>query len=66
MANRRVVADTTIFVDYLRATKKERTNQIIEFRDIFIGAICLANNLPVCTSNTNHFNRIDGLELYRI
>ncbi|MEM9887934.1 MAG: type II toxin-antitoxin system VapC family toxin [Bacteroidota bacterium] len=128
MENRRVVADTTIFIEHLRATKKEKTklfklvnevelytsaitvykllmgakteqkkqdvfllvedipilpfdyeaslkaaeifhylrtsNKLIEFRDIFIGAICLANNLPVATINRKHFERIKGLELY--
>ncbi len=38
-------------------------NQLIEFRDIFIGATCLAFGLPLRTLNTKHFNRIKGLVL---
>ena len=38
-------------------------NQIIEFRDIFIGATAIANDLPLATLNLNHFNRIDNLEV---
>ncbi len=35
-----------------------KTNQLIEFRDIFIGATCIVYNLPLKTTNTKHFNRI--------
>ena len=35
-----------------------KTNQLIEFRDIFIGATCIVYNLPLKTTNTTHFNRI--------
>jgi len=38
-------------------------NQIIEFRDIFIGATALANSLALSTLNKAHFQRIAGLEL---
>jgi predicted nucleic acid-binding protein len=38
-------------------------NKIIEFRDIFIGAICKTNYLPLKTLNKKHFTRIKGLEL---
>jgi tRNA(fMet)-specific endonuclease VapC len=41
----------------------KQSNQLIEFRDIFIAATCLANNLPVATLNRNHFERIVGLEI---
>ena len=40
-----------------------KSNKIIEFRDIFIGAICKTNNLPIKTLNKKHFNRIKGLTL---
>lgn len=36
-------------------------NKIIEFRDIFIAATCIVNNLPVKTLNKNHFDRVPGL-----
>jgi predicted nucleic acid-binding protein len=36
-------------------------NQLIEFRDIFIAATCLVNNLPVKTLNKKHFSRIQDL-----
>lgn len=38
-------------------------NQIIEFRDIFIAAICISNNLPLKTFNLKHFSRIEDLDL---
>lgn len=40
-------------------------NQLIEFRDIFIAATCLANELPIATLNQKHFKRIDGLSLFK-
>ena len=43
--------------------KLRSANQIIEFRDIFIAAICLNNKLPIKTLNQKHFNRIEGLEV---
>jgi predicted nucleic acid-binding protein len=36
-------------------------NKMIEFRDIFIAATCIVNNLPVKTLNLKHFERIDGI-----
>ena len=127
MENRRMVVDTSVFIDFLRSTKKETTilfnlpdnsklfvstvtlfelyagattpakwedirlltedliilpltidiaqqaaiifqklrneNQIIEFRDIFIGASALTNNLPILTLNKKHFSRIKNLEV---
>lgn len=39
------------------------TNQLIEFRDIFIAATCIVNNLPLTTLNKKHFERIVGLEI---
>lgn len=36
-------------------------NLIIEFRDIFIAAICINNELPIKTLNRKHYDRIQGL-----
>ncbi len=36
---------------------------MIELSDIFIAATALANNLPVKTLNTRHFERVEGLRL---
>ena len=36
-------------------------NQLIEFRDIFIAATCIVNELPIFTLNKKHFSRIEGL-----
>lgn len=41
-----------------------KINKLIEFRDIFIAAICMVNQLPLYTLNTKHFERVEGLELY--
>ncbi len=38
-------------------------NKLIEFRDIFIAAIAIANDLPLATLNTRHFERIENLQL---
>ena len=43
---------------YLKLKSK---NQMIEFRDIFIAAICLKNRHPIKTLNKKHFDRIEGL-----
>ena len=44
--------------------KKLRTkNKIIEFKDIFIAATAIANDMPLSTLNIKHFERIDALEL---
>lgn len=42
----------------------KKQNKLIEFRDIFIAATCLINDLPLLTLNKNHFKRIEGLNLY--
>lgn len=39
-------------------------NQMIEFRDIFIAATCLVNNLPIKTLNKKHFDRIQELSVH--
>jgi tRNA(fMet)-specific endonuclease VapC len=38
-----------------------KTNNAIEFRDIFIGATCLVYDLPLVTVNKKHFTRIRDL-----
>lgn len=43
--------------------KLRLSNQMIEFRDIFIAATCLVHELPIITLNKKHFERIDGLEM---
>jgi tRNA(fMet)-specific endonuclease VapC len=40
-----------------------KSNQMIDFRDIFIAATCLVHNLPIMTTNKNHFQKIQGLIL---
>lgn len=40
-----------------------QANKMIEFRDIFIAATCMVNNLPVKTLNKKHFDRIEGLNV---
>jgi len=47
-------------------TKKLRGNgEIIDMRDIIMAAICIQNNIPLMTLNTNHFERLKkfGLKL---
>jgi len=41
----------------------KKQNKLIEFRDIFIAATCIVNDLPHVTLNKNHFNRIESLKL---
>jgi len=36
-------------------------NKMIEFRDIFIAATCIVNQMPIKTLNVKHFERIKGL-----
>ena len=43
--------------------KLRLSNQMVEFRDIFIAATCLVHNLPIVTLNKKHFQRIDGLKM---
>lgn len=43
--------------------KLRLSNQMIEFRDIFIAATCLVHELPIITLNKKHFERIDGLKM---
>ena len=41
-------------------------NQLIEFRDIFIGATAIKINIPLLTLNEKHFIRIKGIRIYDI
>jgi predicted nucleic acid-binding protein len=41
------------------------SNQLIEFRDIFIAATCIVNEMPIVTLNRKDFERIDGLRIIR-
>jgi tRNA(fMet)-specific endonuclease VapC len=41
----------------------QKSGNIIEFRDIFIAATAIVNNLPVKTLNVKDFSRIPGLNL---
>jgi tRNA(fMet)-specific endonuclease VapC len=41
-------------------------NKVIEFRDIFIAATALANNLPLSTLNKEHFSRIESLRILEV
>ena len=40
------------------------SGDMIEFRDLFIGSICIINNLELLTNNKKHFNRIPELQFY--
>jgi tRNA(fMet)-specific endonuclease VapC len=39
-------------------------NRMIEFRDIFIAATCIVNDLPIVTLNKKHFDRIEELRMF--
>jgi predicted nucleic acid-binding protein len=43
--------------------KLKTQNQIIEFGDIFIAAICIQNGHAIKTLNNKHFERIEGLNI---
>lgn len=40
-------------------------NQVIEFRDIFIAATAMVLEMPIVTLNLRHFQRIQGVHIYR-
>ncbi len=42
-----------------------KKNQLIEFRDIFIGATSIVLNIPIITFNEEHFRRIKGIGIYQ-
>ncbi len=41
-------------------------NQVIEIRDIFIGASAMTLDLPLASLNKDHFQRIESLRLLRL
>ncbi len=41
-------------------------NQLIEFRDIFIGVTAISAKIPLITLNEKHFSRIEKLEIVKI
>jgi tRNA(fMet)-specific endonuclease VapC len=41
----------------------KKQNALIEFRDIFIAATCIVNDLPLITLNKKHFKRIEELNI---
>ncbi len=53
------VANKAAEIYHLLRTK----NKMIEFRDIFIGATCIVNELPLNTLNIKDFERIEGISL---
>lgn len=40
-----------------------RSGEKIGLKDVFIGAICLANNCPLVTRNVKHFSRVKDLKI---
>jgi len=43
--------------------KLEKSGRPIDFRDLFIGTICLTNGYSLKTGNIKHFSRINGLRV---
>jgi len=44
----------------------KKKNKLIEFRDIFIAAICIVNNSEILSLNKKHFQRIGDLKIYSV
>ncbi len=44
----------------------KKTNQLIEFRDIFIAATSIIHKAPLLTLNKKHFINIPDIELFEI
>ena len=44
----------------------KKKGKLIEFRDIFIASICIANNCTLATFNKKHFENIKSLNLLEI
>ena len=40
-----------------------RKGELIEFRDILIGAICIRHGIPLITKNVKHFKRLEEFGL---
>ncbi len=56
--NQEVAEKAAIIYQELR-----KTNELIEFRDIFIAATAIVHHLPVITKNSKHFTRIKELKV---
>ncbi len=43
----------------------KNSGELIDFRDLFIGAVCIQNNIELLTNNKKHFERLKkfGLKL---
>lgn len=44
-------------------SKLRREQKSLEIRDLFIGAICIENNVPLITRNISHFERLKNLKI---
>jgi len=44
----------------------KKKNRLIEFRDILIASSAIALDIPIATLNTNHFERIEDLNILEI
>ncbi len=44
----------------------EKRGEAIDFRDVMIAGIVIENNITLYTRNVKHFERIEGINLYRI
>lgn len=42
-----------------------RKQSLIDIRDLFIGAICIENGIPLLTRNIAHFERLKGLKIIK-
>lgn len=43
----------------------EKTGQVVDFRDVMVAGIVLENDVKLFTKNVKHFERINGIKLYR-
>ncbi|HEV2832825.1 MAG TPA: type II toxin-antitoxin system VapC family toxin [Hanamia sp.] len=46
-------------------TNLKRKSKQIDLADLFIAATAISNGLPFATINLKHFERIDGLEIFK-
>jgi len=44
-------------------TQLKSRGKLVDTHDILIGAICVANDLPLYTKNITHFSEIKGIRL---
>ncbi|MEM3750070.1 MAG: type II toxin-antitoxin system VapC family toxin [Candidatus Jordarchaeales archaeon] len=44
----------------------EAKGELVEFRDVLIGATCLVNGYTIATWNAKHFRRIPGLKIIEL